>query len=137
MPLDVRRVEYYNITLSDDIAAASMMLADVAGVGVDQLAFKAIRRGPGHTRFTLFPENGTLLKDEAAREGWGLDGPHTALIIRGAEEPGALSRIYEKLSQGHIRVEESSGIAHVNGGYGVVLYLTNEECDRAIAALEA
>jgi hypothetical protein len=137
MPLDLKRVEYYNVAVSDNIAAGSMMLARVAGAGVDLLAFKAIRRGPGRTRFTLFPENGSLLRDGAAKAGLELDGPHSALLIRGAEEPGALSRIYERLAAASIRVEESCGIAHVNGGYGVVLYLTREDCDRAVAALEA
>ena len=137
MPLDLKRVEYYNIAAPDDIAAGSMMLARVAGAGVDLLAFKAIWKGPGRTRFTLFPENGSLLRDGAAKAGLELEGPHPALLIRGAEEPGALSRIYERLAAAGVRVAESCGIAHVNGGYGVVLYLTREDCDRAVAALEA
>ena len=71
----------------------------------------------------------------AIKVGLKLDGPYFAVIITGDEEPGALAEIYRKLSRARIDVEESSGIAHINGGYGVILYLKQEDCDKAIAAL--
>jgi hypothetical protein len=71
----------------------------------------------------------------AIKTGLKLDGPYFAVIITGDEEPGALAEIYRKLSRARIDVEESSGIAHINGGYGVILYLKQEDCDKAIAAL--
>jgi hypothetical protein len=137
MPLDVKRVEYYEVAISDDIAAGARMLAAVAGAGADFLAYKAIRRGPGRTRFTLFPENGSILREGAARAGLELEGPHPAVLIKGHEEQGALSRIYERLSQAGIRVQEACGIARINGGYGIVLFLTAEDCDRAVAAINS
>ena len=52
------------------------------------------------------------------------------------DESGALADIYEKLSQENINVKESSGIADINSGYGVVIYLVQEDCEKAMAALE-
>jgi hypothetical protein len=137
MALEVKRVEYFAVEVSDDIAAATTMLAKVAGGGADLLAYKAVRRGPGRTQFNLFPEDGSIFRDAAARAGLTLEGPHSAVLIRGDEEPGALSRLYEKLAHAGIRVQEASGIAHVKSGYGVILYLRSEDCDRAMAALES
>lgn len=72
----------------------------------------------------------------AIKAGLKLDGPYSAIIITGDEKPGALAEIYSKLFQAGIQIEESSGIAHINEGYGVVLYLKQEDCDKAMAALD-
>jgi hypothetical protein len=58
------------------------------------------------------------------------------VLVQGNEQPGALGGIYEKLARAGIAVGESSGIAHINDGYGVVLYLGQEDCIQAAEALE-
>jgi hypothetical protein len=47
-----------------------------------------------------------------------------------------LADIYEKLSQAGINVHEPSGIADIQGSYGVILYLKREDCEKAVAAIE-
>jgi hypothetical protein len=135
MALEVKRVEYYNVGVSDDIAAGTRMLATVAGAGADLLAYKAIRLRPGRTVFSLFPEDGSILREVAAGAELELEGPYSAVLIRGDEEQGALSRLYEKLSRAGIPVQEACGIAHVKSGYGVILCVRREDVDRALAAL--
>lgn len=135
MELDVRRVDAFNLVVDSDVAAASAMLGSVVGAGVDFLAFKAVPAGPGRTRFTLIPIDGSKLIAGAAGAGLDVDGPQPALLVVGDERPGALAHIYGRLADAGIAVEESSGIAHVNDGYGVVLYLRDGDCDRAMAAL--
>jgi hypothetical protein len=137
MPLDIRRVDYYNLTVQEHVAEGSAMLGAIVGAGVDFLAYKAAPLGPARTRFTLFPIDGSKLVDGAAKAGLAVDGPHPAVLIVGDEQPGALADIYGKLAQAGICVEESCGIAHINGGYGVVLYLRPEDCDRATATLSS
>ncbi len=135
MALDIKMVEYYNMTVGDHAREASKLLALFAGAGVNLLAFKAVPLEPGRTRFTLFPNDGSKMIAGAKKAGLELDGPHSALLIRGDDESGALADIYEKLAQAEIPVRESSGIADINGGYGVVLYLKQEDCAKAVAAL--
>ena len=136
MSLDIKRVEYYNITVEDRAGEGAKLLSLFAGVGVSLLAFKAVPLEPLRTRFTLFPNDGLKMTDGAKKAGLELDGPYAALLIQGDDESGALADIYEKLSQAHIPVTESSGIADIKGGYGVVLYLKQEDCAKAVAALE-
>jgi hypothetical protein len=136
MPFDIKRVEYYNIIVEDHAGEASTLLSLFAGVGVSLLAFKAVPLEPRRTRFTLFPNDGVKMTTGAKKAGLELDGPHPALLIQGDDESGALADIYEKLSQADIHVNESSGIADINGGYGVILYLKQEDCEKAVAALE-
>ena len=135
MALQFRKVEYYNITVQGHITEGSKLLTTIADAGVDFLAYKAIPLDPKRTQFTLFPIDSSKMTAGAIKAGLKLDGPYSAVIITGDEKSGALAEIYRKLSQAGIQVEESSGIAHVNGGYGVVLYLKQGDCDKAMAAL--
>lgn len=136
MALDIKKVEYYHTTVEGHAGEASKLLSLFAGAGVNLLAFKAVPGGPGQTQFTLFPNDGSKMTEGAKKAGLPLDGPHPAVLIKDDDESGALADIYKKLAQAGIRVNESSGIADINGGYGVILYLEPEDCEKAVAALE-
>jgi D-Tyr-tRNAtyr deacylase len=136
MTFDVKKVDYYNLTVEGHVGEGSKLLSVLAGVGVNFLAFKAVPLELRRTRFTLFADDGSKMNDGAKKAGLDLDGPHAALFIRGDDESGALADIYERLYQAGIRVHESSGIANIRGGYGVILYVRQEDCERAMAALK-
>ena len=75
--------------------------------------------------------------DGAGKSGLTLDGPYPGLSVKGYDdESGKLAGIYDKLSQAGISVYESSGIANIKESYGVVLYLNQGDCDKAIAVLK-
>ena len=135
MAFDIKRVEYYNTTVEDHAGAGSKLLSLFAGVGISLLAFKAVPLEPRRTQFTLFPDDGLKMTAGAKKAGLELEGPHSALLIQGDDESGALADIYEKLSQAEIHVNESSGIADIKGSYGVILYLKQEDCEKAVTAL--
>ncbi len=137
MALDVKKVEYYDLTVGAHAGEASKLLSLFAGAGVNLLAFKAVPLGPNRTRFTLFPNDGSKMAAGAKKAGLEIEGPHAAVLIEGDDKSGALADIFEKLSQAEITVNEASGIADINGGYGVVLYLKPEDCEKAAAALES
>ena len=136
MALDIKRVEYFNITVGDHAGEASKLLSLFAAAGVSLLAFKAVPLEPRRTRFTLFPDDGSKMTAGAKKAGLEVDGPHSALLIQGDDESGALADIYEKLAQAKISVNESSGIAAIKGGYGVILYLKQEDCGKAMTVLK-
>jgi len=136
MALAIKRVEYYNTTVEDHAGEGSKLLSLFASVGVNLLAFKAVPLEPKRTQFTLFPNDSLKMTDGAKKAGLELDGPHSALLIQGDDESGALADIYEKLSQAAIQVDESSGIANIKGSYGVILYIKQEDCEKAMAALK-
>ncbi len=137
MALEVLQVEYFHITVDGEITAASNLISTIAGAGVDFHAFKAIPVASKQTQFTLFAKNSQPLTEGAKRAGLKLDGPYSALLIKGDEEAGALAEIYKTLSGAGIPVDEACGIADINSGYGVLLYLKQEDCGKALAALKA
>ena len=135
MALDVKRVDYYNVTVADHAGEGAKLLSLFASVGVSLLAFKAVPLESRRAQFTLFPNDGVKMTAGAKKAELELDGPHSALLIQGDDESGALADIYEKLSQAEIDIQESSGIADIKGSYGVILYLKQEDCEKAMAAL--
>ena len=136
MAFAIKRVEYYHVTVEGHAGEGTKLLSVFAAVGVNLLAFKAVPLEPLRTQFTLFPDDGLKMNAGAKKAGLNLDGPHSALLIQGDDESGALADIYQKLSQADIRVYESSGIANIKGGYGVLLYVKPEDCEKAMAALK-
>lgn len=137
MALKIQKAAYYSTTVEGHVGEGSKLLSVFADAGVNLLAYKAVALEPNRTQFTLFPDDGVKMTGGAKRAGLKLDGPHSALILKGEnDESGELADIYEKLSQAGIPVHESSGIADIKGSYGVILYLKQEDCERAMAALE-
>lgn len=136
MALEIRNIDSYSITVADQVGGGAELLSRLAAGGVDLLAFKATPVSPHGARFTLCPIDGPTMTAAARKAGLHLDRPRPALWIKGGEEPGALAGIYERLSRAGVRVRESSGVAHIDRGYGVVLYVDREDGARAVAALQ-
>ena len=135
MALEILQIEGYAVTVEGQITHASTLLSTIAGAGVDFHAFKAVPVPPDRTRFTLFAKDSARLLAGAKASGLVLEGPSSALLIKGDEEAGALAGIYATLSQAGIQVDEACGIADIHAGYGVILYLNREDCDRAMTVL--
>jgi hypothetical protein len=136
MAFNIKKVEYFNITVDGHVGEGSKLLSFFSGVGISLLAFKSVPLEANRTQFTLFPNDSSKMINGAKKTGLELDGPYSAVIIQGDDESGALADIYEKLSKAGINVNESSGIADIQGWYGVILYLDQEDCEKASAALE-
>ncbi len=136
MALDVLQVEYFNITVGDDISEASQLISSIVEAGADFHAFKSVHVEQGKTQFTFFAKDSSKITDGAKKANLKLDGPYPAVLIKGDEKAGALGSIYKKLSLAGIKVNEACGIADINAGYGVVLYLGQEDCDKVISALK-
>jgi hypothetical protein len=135
MLLKIEQIEYYNIDVEDHVADGSKILSIIAGADVSFHAFKAISLEPRLTRFSLFPKDAKKMTDAIEKAGLKTDGPYYGLLIKGDEKTGALADIYLKLSQANVQILESSGIADINNGYGVLLYLKKDDCKKALAAL--
>jgi aspartokinase len=129
------KTEYYHVLIDDDSHAATKMLSCIAGTGISLLAYKSRRLGDKRTQFTLFSEKTNEMIDAVRSKGYAIEGPYPSLFIVGDDVPGALADIFDKLAEKNVLIEESSGIANINNGYGVVLYLNEKDIDKAYAAL--
>ena len=131
MAHSIRRVEYFYTSVRDRPGEAYQLLAHLAEMGLNLLAFTAVPVGPLHTQLTLFPADSGKMLATAQRAGFKIDGPHQAFLVQGDDELGALADIHQKLFQANVNVYASSGVTDGRGSFGYVVYLRPEDMERA------
>ena len=135
MAYAIRRADYFHATIGDQPGEAYQVLSALAGLGVNLLAFTTVPVGPDRTQITLFPAEPSKMTSEARKANMALDGPHQAFLLQGDDELGALVAVHEKLYRANVNVYASSGVADGHGKYGYVIWVRQEDCDRAAKAL--
>ncbi len=137
MAFNVRRINYFYITLTESADVGYEVLSELAGQGVNLVAITAVPFGPERTQLTVFPDDTAKMQRIAQLANIPLDGPHPALIVQGDDEVGALAVIHEKLRDANVHVFASTGVADGRGGYGYLIYVRPDEFERAAQALDA
>lgn len=137
MAFAIRPVEYYYVNVRDELGAAYRVLSDLAERGVSLLAFTAVPAGPTLAQFTLFPEDPNKLVAEGRAAQLPLDGPHHALLVEGDDELGTLASIHERLFRAGVDIYASSGVTDSRGSFGYVVYVREDQFERAVSALES
>ncbi len=122
MAFHVRRIDYFSTTVRDDPGEAYKLLATLANLGVNLLAFTAVPIGP-------------KLANEAKMDRLVIDGPHPALLVQGDDELGALAELHMKLMKANVNVYAATGVADGGGSFGYVIYVRPEQYSLAVAAL--
>ncbi len=136
MAFTIRRVEYYYANVRDELGAAYRVLAQLAERGVNLLAFTAVPTGPSLAQFALFPEDAAKLAAESRAAGLALDGPHHALLVQGDDELGALAGVHERLVDAGVDIFASTGVTDGRGSFGYIVYVREEQFEKAAGALE-
>ena len=136
MAFAIRTVEYYYANVRDELGVAYRVLSALAGRGVNLLAFTAVPSGPTLAQFALFPEDPRKLVAEAQAAGLALDGPHHALLVQGDDELGAFASVHERLADAGVDIYASSGVTAGGGSFGYVVYVREEQFEKARSVLE-
>jgi hypothetical protein len=131
----IRSVEYYYANVRDELGAAYRFLAQLAELGVDLLAFTAVPSGPALAQFTLVPRNSGKLVAQSSVAGLPLDGPYHAFLVQGDDELGALATVHERLVNADIDIFASSGVSDGRGAFGYLIYVREDQFERAATAL--
>ena len=136
MAFTIRPVEYFYVNVRDELGAAYRVLSQLAERGVNLLAFTAVPSGPTLAQFALVPEDRNQLAAEARGAGMALDGPYHALLVQGDDELGALASVHERLFQAGVDIYASAGVTDARGSFGYLVYLREDQVERAASALE-
>jgi hypothetical protein len=104
---------------------------------VDLVAMNTMPLGPDAMQFTLFPADAPKLQDAAKAAGMLLEGPHSALLVQGEDQLGALAKLHSQLHRAGVQVYASSAVTDGRGYYGAVLYMRDQDADRAASVLTA
>jgi hypothetical protein len=135
MAFTIRPVEYFYLSVRDELGAAYEILSLLAERGVSLLAFTAVPAGPMLAQFALFPADPNKLVAEARSAGMTLEGPHHALLVQGDDELGALASVHESLVGAGVDIYASAGVTDARGAFGYIVYVREDQFERAVSAL--
>jgi len=135
MACNISRVEYFKTTIIDRPGEAYKFLSQLALLRINLLAFTATPVSPTDTQLTIFPENPKFMKNEAARAGLFLEGPHPALLVQCDDRLGALADIHLRIYKADVNVESASGVTDGRGAFGYVIHVKTDDFEKAAGAL--
>ena len=69
--------------------------------------------------------------------GINVAGPHTALLVQGDDELGALADIHMRLFEANVNVSSATGVVDGTGSFGYVIYVRFNDYERAAKTLGA
>jgi hypothetical protein len=135
MAHQIRRVDYYNVSVKDEPGEAYRFLSQLADLGVNLLAFTAVPTGQNSAQLTLFPESSMNFQQKAKQAGLPFIGPNPAFLIHGDDRLGALVELHDALYKARVNIIASSGVTDGHGKFGYVMYIAPNDYERAAKAL--
>jgi hypothetical protein len=133
----VRRVEYYYVTVPDSPGEGQRILSALKDSGVNQLAFLGFPLGGGQTQIDLIPEDPEALKAAAAQAGVTLSEAKRAFLVQGDDRVGAVADTTAKLAEANVNVTAAAATSAGSGRFGMILWVAQDDFDRAAEALGA
>jgi hypothetical protein len=137
MGLKIRKMQYFKSVVKQKNIKESDILTIFSNAGINYLAFNAEVITRNKMKFTFYPEESKLLSKIAKENNISLEGPYFALHIEGDNTTGACADIFRKLSMIDIKTSISFGIADINKSYGIVVYLEENDVEKAIETLSS
>lgn len=133
----VRRVEYYYATVPDKPGEGLKVLSALKSAGVLLLALQAFPIGGGKAQLNLVPEDARKFKQAADAAGLALTGPKRAFLITGDDRVGAAAEHGKKLADAKINITAVTALGAGAGRYGMILWVTPADYEKAAGALGA
>jgi hypothetical protein len=131
----VRRTEYYYATVPDEPGAGARVLSHLQQARVNLAAYLGFPSGNGQSQIDLVPENAGALKQAAENAGLKLTGPKRAFLIQGDDRVGAVADVARKLAEVKVNITGAAACAAGGGRYGMVVWVSPADYEKAAKAL--
>lgn len=135
MACSIRKVSYFYTSVEDEPGEAYKVLAQLANLDFNLQAFSAVPTGPHRTQLTLFPADAARFANMVPGTGLHIDGPHSAILVQGDDQLGALAGVHEKLANAGVNVFASTAVTDGKGSYGYLIYVRPDDMAQAMTAL--
>ena len=131
----VQSVEYYYVTVPDTPGEGERVLLALKDSGVNLLALLGFPLGGGQSQIDLLPEDPQSLRDAADRAGVTLSEAKRAFLIQGDDRVGAVADTLAKLAEANINVTAVAATGAGAGRFGLILWVSAGDFERAAEAL--
>jgi hypothetical protein len=132
----VQSVDYYYVTVPDVPGEGRRILSALKDSGVNLLAFLGFPEG-GQSQLDLIPEDPEALKKAAEEAGVTLSEAKRAFLIQGDDRVGAVADAMEKLAEANVNVTAAAAAGAGSGRYGMIVWVSAADVQRAAEALGA
>jgi hypothetical protein len=132
----VRGVDYYYVTVPDTPGEGQRILSALKDRRVNLLAFLGFPSG-GQSQIDLVPEDAQALREAAEQAGVTLSEAKRAFLIQGDDRVGAVADALGKLAEASVNVTAAAAAGAGSGRYGMILWVSEADYDRAANALGA
>jgi len=133
----VRRVEYYYVTVPDRPGEGTRILAVLKESGVNLLAYLGFPAGGGRSQIDLVAEDSASLRQAAEQAGLTLSEAKRAFLIQGDDRVGAVADTTARLAEANINITAAAATSAGSGRYGMILWVTPADYERAAGVLRA
>lgn len=133
----VRGVEYYYATVPDAPGEGQRILSALKDDGVNLLAFLGFPLGGGRSQIDLVPEDSEALREAARRAGVTLSEAKRAFLIQGDDRVGVVADTIGKLAEANVNVTAAAATGAGAGRYGMILWVSPADYEKAADALTA
>jgi len=134
MATEIRKVEYYYVTVPNKPGEAARVLGAFRDSGIDLIAFSGFPEGrKGQLDFV--PSNQPAFVNAAKKHGFPLSRKKTAFLIQGKDQPGVVAELMEKIAAAKINVTSMQAITAGAGRFGALLWVQPPDVRKAAKAL--
>jgi len=132
---EIRRVEYFYVTVKDKPGAGASVLDPIEADGVNLLAYLGFPGGRGKSQIDLVPEDPAALKRSAQKAGIKLSRAKRALLVLGDDRIGAVADVTRRLARAKVNVTAACATAAGGGRFGMILWVPPASFEKAAKAL--
>ena len=133
----IRRIDYFKVTVSDEPGESARVWAALRGAGVNLLGVSAFPRGARKSQVDLVPEDSGAFRKAAKTAGFKLSGKKTGFLIQGEERPGAVADAANRLAEANIHIISAQVFCAGSGRCGGMLWVGARDLRKAAKALGA
>ncbi|HEY1327410.1 MAG TPA: ACT domain-containing protein [Casimicrobiaceae bacterium] len=133
---DVRKVDYFYVTVSNSAGQGARVLEDLANEGVNLLAFSGFPSGR-KAQLDLVPEDSAQLKRAAKKLGLALSERKSGFLLHGDDRVGAMTAVLNSLAAAGINVTAMDAVTSGEGRFGAIFWVKPEDVARTARLLKS
>ncbi len=135
MPDEIKRIEYYYVTVPDKPGEAARILTALHQTGINLLGVSAFPHGARRSQLDCIVEDSAAFAKAAKTAGLKLSKKKSGFLIQGEDRPGAIAEIASRLAQANINITSLQAFCSGSGRYGGMLWVKHPDVRKAAKAL--
>ncbi len=134
MPDQIKRVDYYYVSVPDKPGGGARILEALAQAGVNLLGFSAFPSAR-RSQLDFIPEDSAAFAKAAKAGGLKPSAKKSGFLVQGEDRPGAVAEAVKKLADAKINVTSAQFFCAGSGRYGGMLWVKAPDLRKAAKAL--